>query len=481
MEFLHELIQSLTPAEVKGVRAELKLRKTSPTISDLFEELLKLKDFSNLPDLKMFQDIKRQKKLHACESNLREFILDYLISSENLNKNKEVGELDKARLLIRQKLNHYHYLIIHKNHLRLNSLVLEDVIALAKKFENYMGIIEGLRYKRHYRSTRFGFNEYKKIEMEIEYFKECDTLLQLAERYFIQVNSENIFNPSRTTIESQDHLRTNLAYLHKALSKVQSSSISYFVNNLELIYYTNNKNYEKIRELALEKVKLLETNKAIYHKLRIGIAYDELATSEIILGNFELGFHYAKKAEEYCIKKSYNYWSSKGFQLLALFYCKKRNEAEIIIDLALKERRSIDKHKYSTFLIFKAYTLFAQQNFKQALKVLSQPLELTSDKTGWDITVRVLTIMTLTELNHQDEATQHIDRLRKHIERYSKKDFVTDRNITITNLLRTLARHEFNFKHPSLDRYLRLLRSPAQAWKPLTPELIPVEDWISGS
>ena len=127
---------------------------------------------------------------------------------------------------------------------------------------------------------------------------------------------------------------------------------------------------------------------------------------------------------------------------------------------------------------------FRLGHFKECSRQLSLKYELSKDKLGWEIAIRILRIMTMIELNRHDEAQPMVGNLQKHIERNARKADVNERDRLVLKLFRELDKGGFRFD--SLSKATRDILAKLSetdtpwSWKPLSPELIPVHTWLLG-
>jgi hypothetical protein len=124
-----------------------------------------------------------------------------------------------------------------------------------------------------------------------------------------------------------------------------------------------------------------------------------------------------------------------------------------------------------------------QDEFKEALKLLNESLEIEKDKSRWNVSLRILNIMIFIEMEKIDEAITSIEALRKYIERTSKTEELSERDIIIVKLLRELEKSGFEYdaSNTVVGNYLKELsdKESKSSWQYFSPELIPFHKWIS--
>jgi hypothetical protein len=136
------------------------------------------------------------------------------------------------------------------------------------------------------------------------------------------------------------------------------------------------------------------------------------------------------------------------------------------------------KYQQGKRIYLLACTHFMMRNFNVTLKLLNRitnPIE--ADKEGWNIGLRILTIMTLIELDKPDEATSRIAALKSFIDSVGKEKF-TDRALSVVMLLRKLSNASFDFKvvHQKEKEKIEVLSE--LEWTPKSPEMVIVDQWL---
>jgi len=127
--------------------------------------------------------------------------------------------------------------------------------------------------------------------------------------------------------------------------------------------------------------------------------------------------------------------------------------------------------------------LFKKRDYKPVFKELHKQLEISKDKEGRGTAIRVLTIMTLIEMDRFDEVSSRLDSLRKHIERNTEKENTREREKIIFRVLQILEHSGFILKisdDKKITQYIKLLESNDRVykWQPLSSELIPFHKWF---
>jgi hypothetical protein len=126
---------------------------------------------------------------------------------------------------------------------------------------------------------------------------------------------------------------------------------------------------------------------------------------------------------------------------------------------------------------------FADNDYKNALTLLNESLEIEKDKSRWNVSLRILNIMLFIEMNKIDEAFNHLESLRKYIERTLKTDEISRRDILIVKLLRELEKTGFELD-PANKATAKIINQLSEkntplSWQYFSSELIPFHEWLS--
>jgi len=116
------------------------------------------------------------------------------------------------------------------------------------------------------------------------------------------------------------------------------------------------------------------------------------------------------------------------------------------------------------------------------LDYLKISLEIEQDKTRWNISLRILSIMLFIELYKHNETEHALESLRKYMERATKNDEISPRDILIVKTLRELEKDNFEFrsKNTTITKMLNDLsaKDTPLSWEHYSSELIPFHKWL---
>src|SRR3990172_3213122 len=179
---------------------------------------------------------------------------------------------------------------------------------------------------------------------------------------------------------------------------------------------------------------------------------------------------------------------AKEYEFYGLFYNKEYIKVEECIRfiLAHSSAEESGEFHYAIFNLLLANVLFMQKKFAEALQLLQGPLEISQDKAGWAIGLRLLRILIHIELAKHDEASKQIEQLRKFIEfTESNQTEVTLRNKTIVKFLSLADKAGFVFSrlNGKAHEHLSELKTGnnGNAWEYFSSELIPIHEWATST
>lgn len=489
MKNLHTLIHNLQPSEIEIIRTSLRSYyskgeqdfKTLKLFDYLLQHKRKIPD-SNECSLHVYNKPK-DNTIDKLSSRLKAKILDALTLDINIERKGVLDDLDASAIKVKKKIMQFLFLYRSRGHNPLVNQILDDVIEYSKRYEIYDAIVEGFKYKKYIKGYTRGLEDFNKLNEQIAFYEKCSAAATKATDYYYHLIIRADFHGNTDKKQRQRYLQSAIIDLTKEYEFTQSSSVGYYLKLLELAYLHDIEDVRSARNVCQELLAILKSNKAVYRKQRIGIAYGNLSQCDIYLGDFENAIQNARAFVEYTPHKAVNYAVAKEQEFRAFFYGSRLDEAEKVLEALLPVTASQQgDFRVAKYKFYYGCVLFRKNNYKAALKELLQNAELSKDKIGWEIAIRVLTIMTMIELDKLDEAEKQVDSLRKHMDRHDAKSDIHLRDRLILKLLQKLLKRGFTFNKPAADevQMLELLSSSKKKykWEPFSPELIPFHIWM---
>ena len=489
MEELHSLLHSLSRAQLRLIRNYLSCfssRGETEAKTLRLVELL-LEDVSHIPSLdecsRLVYQTPPDTKILKLKSRLKAKVFDALLLDINIDRKGLFGKSELMPLKLRKKLAQFSYLYYKHGNKPIVKQLLDEIISYSKQYEFYHGVIEGLKYKKYYKGFRIGEKEFTELNTELRYYQYChDATVKAMDYYYLMIMKTN-FQGNRDNKKMQSFLRESISDLKKDYEYTNSSNVGYYLKFLEQVYFENSNDFSAAREACIEQLAITNNNIAVYRKQRIGIIYDNIAQFDLLLGDYDRAFNNAVAAQKHLIKKSANYFVSKEIEFEALFYSGQYQKAKTVSGTLINAIASqTGDFRYSIYRYLRANALFMLNEPKESLKLLSEKQVLSKDKVGWEVGIRILTILCHIEMNNFDYTTQLIDGLRRHIDRQSKFAEIKERDKLITKVLQHMSKRGFAHGQISVKE-ISILKQLASGdkkckWKALTPELIPFHEWV---
>lgn len=491
--YINQLIQNLSGSEIK-------------IIEDYFQKLKPLfggNEGDELKELKLFKLLTANKnvvisdaeilektqtaRVNMLKNNLLEKVFEALTFDKHITNTNIFNEYDIITFRLKKKLLVFKILFRSLNQGKTEALyeVLNQIIDTAKEYEVYDVLIEALTTKKYIKGIRLGINEFNKINEEIIFFEQCQKAVNYAADCYYRLILNNDFVKSLSGKDLDNHFQLSIQQMESDYKKIKSEQINFYLYILYFALFERRKDYLKAIEYCTKLIALLKKNKVIYRKERIGMVLDNLSQFKTHMGNYKEAAIDARKAQEYYIENSFNYFTSKQQEFYAHMYNNDAPQAlrctEELLAQPLGDTGEFRKSKY---VYFQSSVLFASKNYKAALDLLKMSLEIEKDKTRWNISLRVLNIMLFIEMDKISEAERSLESLRKYMERATKSDEISPRDVLIVKVLRELEKENFEFrsKNDAVQKMLKELseKDTPLSWEHYSAELIPFHKWLEG-
>jgi len=357
----------------------------------------------------------------------------------------------------------------------------EKIIDRAKEFELYNELVECLTWYQQEKGLRLGQQFFENYDQDVALYKRCRAAVERSfdyyYRYFItEVDAKGLSS------DKVGLLTEAISDLQAEFEYTQSANVGRFLYTLLGTYYISMEDYAASVATSMQLIELTKSSPAIYSPNRIGMAYSDLADTELFRHNFSNAREFAVLAQEWLENPvGYNRQMAREIEFKALYYSGDLDGASAVIDSLCEDSQmnqapfQLDKRTY-----LKACVLYMQGNHRESFLLLNDCAEIENDKEGWNIGIRVLSIMNMVEVGKLDNADAKIEALRKHLSRYA--DVVRERDAIILKILVQLVHSSFDFDLV-FKSHAPLLRTISQnetglRWEVKTPELVVFQDWF---
>jgi tetratricopeptide (TPR) repeat protein len=485
-------IQSLSPIETRLV--EEQIEKTQSLFSNSENDVMEVKLFkyiiqnrkNTIPDSTIIE-LTGTKRVTDLKNNLFSKVLETLTLDKYITNKELFNENDITSFTLKKKLFIFKIAFRSLNQGKTEALyeMLEDIIESAKKFELYDLLVEALNSKKYLRTMRTGgLSAFEAINSEIEFYDYCYKALIKANDNYYRLILNNEFIRTLSKSEADQHILASIKQMEDDYKKTRSEQINYYLTIMRFAYCENQKDYNSAILHCTKLLSILKNNKAIYRNERLGFAYTNLCQYNTFLGRYNEALKNAKKSQQYYLEDSFNNAVSKEQEFYTNFYNEDYSAANKCLNQLLSHSK-IDTGEFrrSKFVYYRACVYFADKNFKEALHLLNESLEIEKDKTRWNISLRILNIMIFIEMNKINEAVNSLESLRKYMERTGKTDEVSARDILIVKLLREIEKDGFEY-NPENKNAIKMLNQLSEkdmetSWEYFSSELIPFHEWLN--
>lgn len=472
MEHIRQLFSSLSRVEVRYLLTYLeafpgrgenkalefvKLLRKSPTISN--EEMGRL----------LYGDY-RSKAYSMLKRRLYDRMIDTLTLSINLEKNPD-RESYTEELVATQvhKQLAYVNLLTTRGLKRPAREILNKAIKLVQRTEK-----AGLRalVASHLINQSDDLSQLLDI-----YQKEFDTAvaqLQIDVNCQIHLRQFDLMmGPTGSVqLEGQDLLAVIIPELETQLARTPTVRGQYTLLMLQLqsaLLYDRHFEQAHVYWQALDR--LLQAHPSFASPARLATLHLQKARLGLQVYDIHQSQVSALHAQSLVLDRDPVYFTASVYLWFGHFYQGALDECQAVIRM-LENRehpnRNIARHALIEY--FEMCQLFVMRHFSEALNTNPQQESLMQDKTGWNVGVRMMEIMTLVELGYDELIPNKLDNLRKHLQKYA----VCPRIKGFYRAILRLDRSGYDFEVAASQ--LRPLIEEQAPWQPVTYEII---DWVS--
>lgn len=477
-----DFIQSLNPEELKFIKKHI-------SSENKMKQLLEI--LTDEPD-KKFSDQELAKlvgnsyeSFRVLKSRLFDKVKEILLFDEHFENQRVFNERETLIFILKKKMLFAKFISRKLNQKRKTTyaIMLSEIIEIGKKNQAFDILVEALILQKQLIGLRNGISEFEKINDLIIFYDKCFKAVQNAnDNYYRLIINQNLIN-SFAKRELEQHICNAIETMQSDYNFTKSAEINYYIHLLKMALYESKKDFNSAIEYCKKILLLIKGNKNLYSNDRMGFVMGNLCIFNIYIHNYKHANSFATKGQQFHIPNSLASLILKEQEFYSLFYSCNYIKANDCISEMLKHS-SIDTGEFfkSKFVYFKAMVLFLTNQFREALKLLNESLEIEKDKTGWNIGLRVLLIMIYIALFKNNEASTSIASLRKHQERMSKTKGIKERDVLIFKLLRELEKDGFkrNEKNKKATKLITGLadKDKPTSWNHFTPELIPFHEWV---
>lgn len=407
-------------------------------------------------------------------------ILEALVSKELLHDKNYYDKRAREVFNIRRKLLYYDVLAAH-GVTNYALIILNQVISIAQKIEYYDYLLISLEKKMIKMSLRDGERKFGKVYNDIVYYSDCNSSLKYC-IYLLRLYSTNF--DYKQKLFNNDKLKLAIGKIKLDIKRTKSKSIRLYLFYLEGIYFTNNEMYFDCRSNFIKCLRYLGLHPNIFYDSYFVSCLINISEMDTMLWNFENSLKSLNKIIFKFSKSEFNDKLIKEMLFFNYFYLGDLKMASKYVRLLIEFKLPT---LISSFLTAKRYFYLAvicnlQGFFNESNKLLTNCQSLDKDKDGWNVGVRILSIINNIELEKFDYAESQIENLRKHMSRVKNDSNFYARLLIITNILVLLGNNSFNFVFVSIKHIMIINKLKENnlltRWILKSPEMIIFHEWF---
>ncbi len=483
VEITRSLVKSLNRDELQLCRRMLSFldKRGEKRISkslQLFELLITSEaNSSNELSIKIYGE-KKKENFSKLISRLRQKVMDCLLLDVNIERPNTYSLRSKTLYVIRKELSVIQILIVRGKQ-KAASVMLEQTIQKAKDLELFEDLLIGLKLKMTTCSYSEGFTEYNSVYNEYTDTLESLQLCFQVERLYGFIGAISTFK--KWTNENNEFLREEIVKIEANPKSKNLRTVRYYLTFLYAQYYQTLNNYSEAEKHLKRQVDITINDLVFSQKSKQALAYVNLAQNYIYLSKYTLAETTAKQVIPLVSVKFVNGLYALEIRFFAFFYLSSYDKALALVNNLLKESEETNfKFQRDKWEYLKAVTLFMLNEFSAADQLLLKINEIETDKNGWNIAMRFMTVLNSIERKNFDIADAKIESTRKHISNIDVN--ISNRDKLIFYVLQKLSENSYNFNKTAKDVQAQINELSAlnneTSWKLLTPECVIFQQWF---
>jgi hypothetical protein len=412
-----------------------------------------------------------------------------LLLDHNLEVEDAYSEIARQRMRIEQQLLFVQILASRDlfeealDHLR-------ELETDAHTYFLYDSLVQIMTMKQELLEQVGAFEEIEQCFADADFYELCSAANVRAKKAYykaIQNYGFKAHSHSSTNLDRLALLAADLKVLEEDYATTKSALVNYYFHYLKVEHLQLQQQFGEATKYCLALLDVIRGNPSVYHSRRMGIAYLNLSQNELFNHYFDYALGFAKQGQDYFQQGSRNRELGLEMEFYAYFYAGKTRTSGEVLDqlLAIQNRGKTDGERdfrTSWRAYLRACVHFVMGDFREVHRTLHDATQINRDKEGWNLGMRVLTVMNLLELNLKDHADAEIDNLKNFARRSLAGAPIRQRDRVIIELFSALKKHNYDFEAVVAQQHTLLQRlaskQHALAWKVQTPELIAVHKWF---
>ncbi len=355
-----------------------------------------------------------------------------------------------------------------------------ELIDLAKEFELYTDLVAGLLLKQSLIKVKSKTVELVELEAEISFYSQANDAVNRAEYLYVHLTSILANTSARNSNYSV--IKNGIKELRDLYGQTSSSFVFYYLISLEISYFLEINEAEFAHQKSSELLNLVKKKPALSGK-HLPICYMYLAQTNIGLYQFADALVYCELVKSLVPTGNWNYGETLLLEFYVHFYSNDFEKAyECIIKLTDTNDYPATLFKMNERRYLKTCCLMAMGKNIEAEQELGQIYQITKDKTGWNIGLRLLSVM----LNYVNDKPENMlrsyENLQLELRRIKNLVSITERDKLIISVLKEMLSNSGSLKNVAKKCSQTLEKMKAVngnvAWRMFGHELLPFHQWF---
>jgi len=412
-------------------------------------------------------------------SRLIDKICDQSQTDQVLSINFETDNKNAILLMqLRKKFNAYLKFYMRGN-MHMATQMMRKLVPIAEEYEYFGFAAEILNDVMEAEAFQNKMDEYERMVEKANRYHEAQAAIYKGYIYLTTYYSKYV-DFKGTHKDKYAFLIGVITYLEEENEKIFSYYLQKLLSEFRYIYQFMLGDYEKSVEYQKEILRLANSSKALNNSNVFGTAHNNIADAEMMNYQFKEAIESCRTAMTYLRVGSYNYLMSLDVLFLSQFYLGEIEEAKttLVHAVDLSQTRSEELFQKDKRAYRLAALKFVQGEFSGCIKLLNQIQELDGDREGYNLSIRILTIICLVEQGEFKIASAKTLAMQKYLSD-SMSEEVRERDMVIIELISVLKKHRWTFGNFSEYTLATILKLKTEfPFEIKTAELIIFEDWF---
>ena len=413
-------------------------------------------------------------------TRLKDKIYEVLTLDLNLGRGEDYSLAYQAKVKGRKALTQAE--ILHTRGLYDETrYLLSRTTRLARKYECFDVWQEVLQFQSTLAVLKEGPEAGQKQREKLSVVRDKQDLLYKAKTAYYRYASARAFQPQDA---SYQEAQSTLADLRSQLSAIPCDRARYWCFLLELNCLQDAQRYAEALRLSLDFLAFIKEHPPVTMPRRLGTGYIHLCHSLLAVGELERSMAMGERSTRYFEEDSFNHQLAREYIALALLRLGRTREAADHLRSLLKRSKElpVDFH-WARRKYLQAIAHFMNGHHRKAHLSLQQTTALDKDRNGWNVGVRILTILNQIDWGGLRRPTEaFVENLHVHLRETSRHQFISPRQQAILSCLRFLVLESFSFKKAGARATIPLasLRKGegCYQWDPFGPECLRFDVWF---